>query len=48
MSGQLCIQYKYEHSPIGLIGGCSLKLFGGLHMLTCYGHSDCPHYEVKE
>lgn len=44
----LCKHYKYEQSPIGLIGGCSLGYLGGLHAVTCYGKGDCQSYEAQE
>ena len=42
---KLCISYRYEPSPIGFIGGCKLGLFGGFHVITCYGKGDCKYYK---
>lgn len=45
VSDVVCIYYHYTHEVVGLVGGCSLGLFGGLHALNCMSkESKCPHY----
>ena len=43
-----CKHYRYKREVVGLVGGCSLGLFGGLHTITCNGKGKCPYYEAKK
>lgn len=43
-----CKHYRYKWEVVGYVGVCSLELFGGLHVITCNGKGNCPHYEEKK